>query len=113
MVWLTLPVVHCYKALFNTDILMYIIDRKFLSDTVWSVLADFFSLFGLINASNVGILLNTKDDDWRFCVVYTMLAILLLLLGIVQRKQWIKGPETESDDLSSVLNRLNGNESKH
>ncbi|CAF3524869.1 unnamed protein product [Rotaria sp. Silwood1] len=89
------------QSVFLTAILMYMIDRKFLRATIWSLLAGFLSLFGLINASNVGVLVKNSDDGWRFTVAYTMLAVFFLLLEIVQRKHWIKGQEKEPDDLSS------------
>ncbi|CAF3753147.1 unnamed protein product [Rotaria sp. Silwood1] len=90
------------QSIFATAILMYMIDRKFLRATVWSLLAGFFSLFGLINSSNVGLLVKNNDDGWRFTVAYVMLAVFFLLLEIVQRKRWIKGQEKEPDDLSSL-----------
>jgi len=90
------------QCVFITAILMYIIDRKFLRATVWSLLAGFFSFFGLINANSVGILVKKTDDGWRFTVAYAMLAILFLLLEVAQRKHWIKGQEREPDDLSSI-----------
>lgn len=90
------------QSVFITAILMYIIDRKFLRALIWSLLAGFFSFFGLINADSVGILIKKTDDGWRFTVAYTMLAILFLILEILQRKHWIKGQETEPDDLSSI-----------
>ncbi len=37
------------QCVFLTAILMYIIDRKFLRATVWSLLAGFFSFFGLMD----------------------------------------------------------------
>ncbi|CAF3346222.1 unnamed protein product [Rotaria sp. Silwood2] len=89
------------QSVLVTAILMYMIDRKFLRATVWSLLAGFFSLFGLINASNVGVLVKNKDDGWRFAVAYIMLAVLFVSLEILQRKHWIKGQEKEPDDLSS------------
>ncbi|CAF3960664.1 unnamed protein product [Rotaria sp. Silwood1] len=89
------------QSVFITAILMYMIDRKFLRATVWSLIADFFSFFGLINASNVGVLVKNKDDGWRFSVAYTMLAVFFLLLEIAQRKHWIKGQKKKADDLSS------------
>jgi hypothetical protein len=78
------------------------IDRKFVRATVWSLLAGFFSLFGLINANSVGVLVKSKDDGWRFAVAYTMLAVFFLLLEVAQRRHWVKEQETEPDDLSSV-----------
>ncbi|CAF3875550.1 unnamed protein product [Adineta steineri] len=90
------------QSVFLTAILMYIIDRKFLRAAIWSLLAAFFSLFGLINAKNVGVLIKNTDDGWRFTVAYTMLAIFFLLLEFAQRKHWVKGQETEPDDLSSL-----------
>jgi intracellular septation protein A len=90
------------QCVFITAILMYIIDRKFLRATVWSLLAGFLSFFGLINASSVGILMKKTDDGWRFTVAYAMLAVLFLVLEMIQRKNWIKGQETEPDDLSSI-----------
>jgi hypothetical protein len=90
------------QSVFITAIFMYMIDRKFLRATIWSLLAGFFSLFGLINSNTVGVLIKHTDDGWRFTVAYTMLAVFFLSLEIVQRKHWIKGQETEPDDLSSV-----------
>jgi AGZA family xanthine/uracil permease-like MFS transporter len=90
------------QCVFLTAILMYIIDRKFLKAAVWSVLAGLFSLFGLINANSVGLLIKKTDDGWRFTVAYGMLVVLFLVLEVVQRKHWIKGQEEEPDDLSSL-----------
>ncbi len=90
------------QCVFLTAILMYIIDRKFLRATVWSLLAGFFSFFGLINANSVGVLIKNTDDGWRFTVAYGMLAVLFLGLEVAQRKHWVKEQETEPDDLSSL-----------
>ncbi|CAF1274572.1 unnamed protein product [Rotaria sordida] len=90
------------QSIFVTAIFMYMIDRKFLQATVWSLLASFLSLFGLINSSNVGVLVKNTDDGWRFTVAYVMLAAFFLVLEIIQRKHWIKGQEREPDDLSSL-----------
>ncbi|CAF0954956.1 unnamed protein product [Rotaria sordida] len=90
------------QSIFVTAIFMYMIDRKFLHATVWSLLASFLSLFGLINSSNVGVLVKNTDDGWRFTVAYVMLAAFFLVLEIIQRKHWIKGQEREPDDLSSL-----------
>ncbi|CAF0739769.1 unnamed protein product [Adineta ricciae] len=90
------------QSVFLTAILMYIIDRKFLRAAVWSSMAAFFSLFGLINAKNVGLLVNKADDGWKFTVAYSMLVVFFLLLEILQRRRWIKQQETEPDDLSTI-----------
>ncbi|UJR14306.1 hypothetical protein I4U23_001300 [Adineta vaga] len=90
------------QSVFLTAIMMYMIDRKFLRAAVWSTLAAFFSLFGLINANSVGVLVKKTDDGWRFAVAYLMLVIFFILLEIVQRKRWIREQETEPDDLSSI-----------
>ena len=90
------------QSVFTTAIMMYMIDRKFLRAIVWSLLAGFLSFFGLINANSVGVLVKNTDDGWRFAVAYMMLAVFFLLLEVAQRKYWIKGQETEPDDLSSM-----------
>jgi hypothetical protein len=90
------------QSIFITAIMMYMIDRKFLRATVWSLLAGFLSFFGLINANSVGVLVKKREDGWRFAVAYAMLAVFFLLLEVAQRKHWIKGQETEPDDLSSI-----------
>lgn len=89
------------QCVFITAILMYIIDRKFVRAAVWSLLAGFFSFFGLINANSVGVLIKKDDDGWRFTVAYGMSIILFLGLELAQRRGWVKGPEKEPDDLSS------------
>ena len=89
------------QCIFITAILMYIIDRKFLRAMVWSLLAGLLSFFGLIHSSAVGVLYRPSDDGWRFTVAYTMLAALFILFEIAQRFEWVPGPETEPDDLSS------------
>lgn len=89
------------QCVFLTAILMYIIDRKFLRATIWSLLAGFFSFFGLINSNSVGVLIKKDDDGWRFTVAYGMFAVLFLLLEVAQRRHWVKEQEREPDDLSS------------
>ena len=90
------------QCIFITTIMMYITDRKFLRAAIWSFLAGLFALFGLINSNVVGILVKRKDDGWRFTISYMLMVILFALLGIAQRKKWIKEQESEPDDLSSV-----------
>lgn len=90
------------QCIFLTAIFMYMIDRKFLRATIWSLLAAFFAFFGLINAPGVGILIKKEDDGWKFTVAYTMLAALFVIFYFAQQKRWVKQPETEPDDLSSV-----------
>lgn len=89
------------QCIFLTAIFMYIIDRKFIRAAIWSLLAALFALFGLINATNVGVLIQSKDDGWRFTVGYVMISVLFCCLEFVQRRQWIKQPETEPDDLQN------------
>lgn len=90
------------QSVFLTAILMYMIDRKFVRAAVWSTLAAVFSLFGLINAKSVGVLVRTTDDGWRFSVAYLMLTGFFLVLEVLQRNRLVSAPETEPDDLSSV-----------
>jgi hypothetical protein len=87
------------QCIFLTAIFMYMIDRKFIRAAIWSLLAGFFALFGLINASSVGVLIKKNDDGWRFSVAYVMMAVLFGCFEIAQRRQWVKQPETEPDDL--------------
>lgn len=89
------------QSVLVTAIFIYMIDRKFLSASIWSLLSGIFSLFGLINANSVGFLVKKTDDGWQFAVAYAMLAVLFLLLEVAQRKHWIQGQEEEPDDLSS------------
>ncbi|CAF1316945.1 unnamed protein product [Rotaria sp. Silwood1] len=89
------------QCIFITVIMIYMIDRKFIRATIWSLLAGILSFFGLIHASNVGILYRATDDGWRFTVAYAMLAFVFILFEIAQRQGWIQEPETEPDDLSS------------
>lgn len=89
------------QCIFITAILMYMIDRKFLRAIIWSVLAALLSFFGLIHASNVGVLYRDEDDGWRFTVAYAMLASIFALFEIAQRMKWVQQPESEPDDLSS------------
>ncbi|CAF1427224.1 unnamed protein product [Adineta steineri] len=88
------------QCIFLTAIFMYIIDRKFLRAMFWSLLAALFALFGLINASSVGFLIHKNDDGWKFSVGYGMMAILFVCFEFAQRRQWIKQPETEPDEIS-------------
>lgn len=90
------------QCIFITAIMMYMIDRKFVRAAFWSALAAIFALFGLINSIKVGILLNKNDSGWRFSVGYLSMSALFLLLKIGQNKKWVKAPETEPDDLSSI-----------
>ena len=78
------------------------VDRKFAFAAVWSLLAGFCALFGLINSSSVGFLVKNSDDGWRFTVGYMLMAVLFGCLEYAQRRQWVEGQETEPDDLSSV-----------
>ncbi|CAF1602014.1 unnamed protein product [Adineta ricciae] len=89
------------QCIFITAIMMYMIDRKFIRAAVWSFLAGLFAFFGLINSTNVGILIKHTDDGWRFTLSYLMLVILFACLQFAQQKKWIKEQETEPDDLSS------------
>ena len=90
------------QCIFLTAIFMYMIDRKFVRAAVWSLLAAIFAFFGLINAPGVGLLIHKDDDGWKFTVGYAMLATLFGLFEIGQRQGWVKQPETEPDDLSSI-----------
>ncbi|UJR30783.1 hypothetical protein I4U23_018303 [Adineta vaga] len=89
------------QCIFITAIMMYMTDRKFIHAAVWSFLAGIFAFFGLINSSNVGILIKNSDDGWRFTISYMLMVILFGCLEYAQRKKWIKEQETEPDDLSS------------
>jgi AGZA family xanthine/uracil permease-like MFS transporter len=89
------------QCIFITAIMMYMIDRKFIRATIWSLLAGVLSFFGLIHASTLGILYRTTDDGWQFTVAYAMLACLFILFEIAQRRGWVQEPESEPDDLSS------------
>ncbi len=90
------------QCIFITAIMMYMIDRKFVHAAVWSFLAGFFAFFGLINASNVGILVSSDDDGWRFTIGYMLMVSLFGILEFAQRKKWVKEQELEPDDLSSL-----------
>ncbi|CAF1148228.1 unnamed protein product [Rotaria sp. Silwood1] len=90
------------QCIFITAIMLYMIDRKFIYAAVWSFLAGIFALFGLINASKVGILVKSDDHGWRFTVGYMSMVVLFGLLEFAQRKKWVKAQETEPDDLSSI-----------
>ncbi|CAF1289472.1 unnamed protein product [Didymodactylos carnosus] len=90
------------NCIFIAAILMYIIDRKFVRATVWSLLAAVFSFFGLINANSVGLLYRKTDYGWKFTVAYTMLAVLFCTFELLQRWRWVDQPEEEPDDLSSL-----------
>lgn len=88
------------ECIFLTTIFMYMIDRKFIRSIIWCLLASIFALFGLINASTVGILIGTDDDGWKFSVGYVMMSILFVGCEIAQRFQWIQQSEIDRDDLS-------------
>lgn len=90
------------QCIFITAIMMYMIDRKFIYAAVWSFLASLFSIFGLINSDRVDILVHYEDNGWRFTVAYLSMSVLFGLLELAQRKKWVKAPETEPDDLSSI-----------
>ncbi|CAF1172214.1 unnamed protein product, partial [Didymodactylos carnosus] len=90
------------QCIFLTVIMMYMIDRKWLSAVLWCVLAAVFAFFGLINSSAVGVLYREKEDTgWKFTTAFGMLAVLFLLFEFLQRKAWMEKPESEPDDLSS------------
>jgi hypothetical protein len=76
------PGVSLLQCIFLTAIFMYIIDRKFIRAAIWSLLAGFFALFGLIHAASVGILLKNTDDAWRFSVAYVMMVVWKLHYNI-------------------------------
>ena len=90
------------QCIFLTAVFMYMIDRKFIRASVWSCLAGLFAFFGLINAPEVGVLVKKDDDGWKFTVAYAMLAVVFLIFHFCQTMGWVKHPETEPDDLSSV-----------
>ena len=89
------------QCIFITTILMYTTDRKFIRASVWSVIAGILSLFGIIHADAVGVLIKKDDDGWRFTVAYTMIAVLFGIFHLAQRKNWIKAATTEPDELPS------------
>ena len=89
------------QCIFITAILMYTIDRKFVRAAVWSVLAGLLSLFGIIHANSIGILIKDVHDGWRFTVAYTMMAVIFGIFHLAQRKGWIKTAATEPDELQS------------
>ncbi|CAF3867199.1 unnamed protein product, partial [Adineta steineri] len=69
----------------------------------WSILAAKFSFRGLINAPRFRNLKEKPDDDgWKFTVAYLMLAGFFGCFEFAQRRRWVKQPETEPDDLSSI-----------
>ena len=90
------------QCIFITAIFMFMIDRKFLQAAFWSTLAAFFAFFGLINAPGVGILVHKDEDGWRFTIAYIMMAVVFIGFEFAQRFRWVKQPETEPDDLSSL-----------
>jgi AGZA family xanthine/uracil permease-like MFS transporter len=90
------------QCIFLTAIFMYMIDRKFIRAAIWSLLAAFFAFFGLINAPGVGVLVKKDDDGWKFTVAYIMLAVFFLGFQFAQKRHWVKQPETEPDDLSTL-----------
>lgn len=90
------------QCIFITAIMMFMIDRKFVHAAFWSILAAVFALFGLINASAVGILVKKTDVGWRFSSGYLMMAAVFVVLEFAQRKKWVKEQESEPDDLSSI-----------
>ena len=89
------------QCIFLTAILMYTIDRKFVRAAVWSILSGVLSLFGIIHADSVGVLIKKSDDGWRFSVAYLMLAGVFGIFYLAQRKKWIKAPATEPDEISN------------
>ncbi|CAF2093534.1 unnamed protein product [Rotaria magnacalcarata] len=89
------------QCIFISAIMIYMIDRKFVRATIWSLLASLLSFFGLIHASEVGLLYRETDDGWRFAVAYAMLAFTFILFELAQRQGWVQEPEVEPDDLSS------------
>ena len=90
------------QCIFLTAIFMYMIDRKFVRAAIWSCLAALFAFFGLINAPKVGVLVKKDDDGWKFSVAYLMLAVVFVGFEMAQRRKWVKHPEREPDDLSSI-----------
>lgn len=90
------------QCIFITAIMMFMIDRKFVHAAFWSILAAVFALFGLINASAVGILVKKTDVGWRFSTGYLMMGVVFVVLEFAQRKKWVKEQESEPDDLSSI-----------
>jgi hypothetical protein len=90
------------QCIFLTAIFMYMIDRKFMRAAAWSLIAAFFAFFGLINAPGVGILIKKTDDGWKFTVAYVMLAAFFGFFQFAQQQRWVKQPETEPDDLSTI-----------
>ena len=89
------------QCIFISAIMIYMIDRKFIRATIWSLLAALLSFFGLIHSSSVGLLYKSSDDGWRFTVAYVMLAFIFILFEIGQRRGWVQEPERLPDDLSS------------
>ncbi|CAF1558739.1 unnamed protein product [Adineta ricciae] len=92
------------QCIFVTAIFMYIIDRKFVRAMTWSLIAAIFSLFGLIDASTVGLLIHEDDDGWKFTVAYSMMAVFFLCLEFGQRRKWIKEANQSPDENSSNNN---------
>ncbi|CAF1212343.1 unnamed protein product [Adineta steineri] len=91
------------QCIFLTAIFMNMIDRKFIRAAIWSILAAKFSFRGLINAPRFRNLKEKPDDDgWKFTVAYLMLAGFFGCFEFAQRRRWVKQPETEPDDLSSI-----------
>ena len=86
------------QCIFITAVLIYAIDRKFLRAIVWSFLASLLSLFGIIHANSVGVLIKSTDSGWKFSVAYAMIAALFGIFYFAQRKKWIKQAETEVDE---------------
>jgi len=63
------------------------IDRKYLQAALWSLIAAFFSLFGLIHApaASADFDNGTSTAQWRFAVGYLMVGAIMLIIWVCQR----------------------------
>ena len=93
-----------FQYIFVTAIFMYVIDRKFVRAITWSLIAPTFSLFGLIDAPTVGLLIHENDDGWKFTVAYNMMAVFSRCLEFGQRHKWIKEANQCPDEEQSNNN---------
>ncbi|CAF1050147.1 unnamed protein product [Adineta ricciae] len=78
--------------------------RGFSNFSGGSLLQSIFSLFGLIDASTVGLLIHENDDGWKFTVAYSMMAVFFLCLELGQRHKWIKQANQSPDEEPSNKN---------
>lgn len=78
---------YLMNSMMLTAIFTLVIDRKFLSASIWTVAAAFLSLFGIMHQAEINADFDEGGDvsKWRFAVGYLIVASFLVIFWLQQK----------------------------